>query len=196
MSGKALIVLIAFIGWFAISWRWYTCGVKSFCGDDDDSGESTESTIPLPNEAGNMSPRTVTPLLFTWSEARPTANESFAALPDSLSKEVGTDEALKITGQYFAQEENATTYPDLGLARAYETKTLLAGSLDTSQIVIASQEVAPRSGVQNEPFSSVTFTTVPVISDEQEMLPPIDTEIGRKKNREKKAKENVILNLP
>ena len=167
MSGKALIILITFIIWSVISWRWYTCGIKGFCGDDYDG--RTPSIAAPPNEEGNISPRAIAPILFTWSSEHPTVNESFAALPDSLSEQVGTDEALKITGQYFAGEENISSYQDLGLARAHATKALFANYLDTSQIVVASQEVAPRSGAQSEPFGSVTFATVPVIPDDTEV---------------------------
>ena len=162
MNSKALITIVAFAVWLVISWRWYTCGIKGFCGD---GSSSPTRSIASPQETGNSSPRTVIPLLFAWSEALPTAQQPVATLADSLRSEIEDNQLLKITGQYFPEEENATDYPDLGLARAYATKALLAAAMDTSQMVISSQEVAPRSGVRDNPFGSVHFTAVPAIPD-------------------------------
>lgn len=30
---KLLVVLLLLVLWTAFSWRWYTCGIKGFCGD-------------------------------------------------------------------------------------------------------------------------------------------------------------------
>ena len=162
MNSRALITIVAFGVWSVISWRWYTCGIKGFCGD---TSPSPAHSITSPRETGNRSPQSVIPLLFTWSEALPTAQQSVTTLADSLHSEIEDSQLLKITGQYFPEEENTTDYPDLGLARAYATKALLAETMDTSQMVISSQEVAPRSGVRDKPFGGVRFTAVPATPD-------------------------------
>ena len=165
MSSRSIVIITAFVICSAASCHWYASDTKGAYNNQDTS-KTTSSTGSLPQESGNISPRAVSPLLFSWSEAHPVKNESFASLSDSLRQAIGKSEALMITGQYFAEEENVTPYPDLGLARAHETKALFADYLDTSQVIIGSQEVAPRSGVEHEPFSSVSFSTVPVISED------------------------------
>ena len=55
MSGKVILVLLTFLVWSVISWRWYTCGVKGFCGGsdavaasvDDESNAADAKTNPL-----------------------------------------------------------------------------------------------------------------------------------------------------
>ena len=163
MSGKRILLLVILVALLVVGGWWYT----SLSQRDDRRSESppVSRSSPAPREAGNISPGTVAPLLFNWSRATPIPNGSLAILADSLRNQINDDEALKIIGHYFSDEENNTDYPDLGFARAYATRALLASELDTSHVVIASREVALRSGVQQKPFGSVAFSTVPMTLD-------------------------------
>lgn len=31
---KVVLIILLIVLWGLVSWRWYTCGVKGFCGDE------------------------------------------------------------------------------------------------------------------------------------------------------------------
>lgn len=44
MKKGAIVVLVIFGVWALVSWRWYTCGIKGFCGEK----MLEETIIPTP----------------------------------------------------------------------------------------------------------------------------------------------------
>ncbi|MEM6842400.1 MAG: OmpA family protein [Bacteroidota bacterium] len=159
MSGKVILVLLAFIVWSVVSWRWYTCRIKGFC-----NGDVVAASIDT-GEARNQSP-----LTFSWSSSSPITSSQFGALRDSLSGLVGPNEALTITGHYTEEEENTTEFANLGLARAQQVKQLLANQMDTSQVGTAAELIASTEAMQTTPFEGAEFAVVPVIPDDAEVV--------------------------
>ncbi|MEM9675779.1 MAG: OmpA family protein [Bacteroidota bacterium] len=168
MSGKVILVLLTFLVWSVISWRWYTCGVKGFCGGDVVAAAAEEvPTDPRENvkETANQSP-----LAFAWSSSDPITSNRFAFLRDSLSDAVGVNEALTITGYYTEEEENTTDFTNLGLARAQQVKQLLADRMDTSQIAIVAELITSTEKMRDSLFEGADFSVVPVIPDDAEVV--------------------------
>lgn len=169
MRGKVAFVLIVFALWSVISWRWYTCGVKGFCGGSNAVAASSEDGLTNPQE-NTAEVENQSPLAFSWSNSTPITTNQFSALSDSLSNEVSSNEALTITGYYTEGEKNTTDFANLGLARAYEVKQLLADQIDTSQVNIASEAVAATAITKDAPFEGADFSIVPVIPDDAEVV--------------------------
>ncbi len=163
MSKKVILVLVAFAVWSVVSWRWYTCGVKGFCGGNAVAA-STNSDMTQPKTA------TQSPLLFSWSSSDPITSTRFSTLRDSLSSVVSTNEELIITGYYTEEEENLSDFANLGLARAKQVKQLLSTQMDTSQITTAAKLLASSETMQNYPFEGVDFSVVPVIPENAEVV--------------------------
>ncbi|WKN43894.1 OmpA family protein [Tunicatimonas pelagia] len=163
MSKKVILVLVAFAIWSVVSWQWYTCGVKGFCGGDAVAAPANNSMTSPAAEAQN-------PLLFSWSNSEPITSSRFSALRDSLSNVVGANEALTITGYYTEAEENTSDFANLGLARAQQVKELLANQMDTSQITTTSEVLASDVSMQNAPFEGVEFSVNPVIPEGAEIV--------------------------
>ncbi len=163
MSKKVILVLVAFAVWSVVSWRWYTCGVKGFCGGD---------AVAAPTNNDMIQPETATqfPLLFSWSSSDPITSTRFSTLRDSLSNEVGANEALTIVGYYTEAEENVSNFANLGFARAQQVKQLLSTQMDTSQITTAAELLASSETMQNSPFEGVGFSVVPVIPENAEVV--------------------------
>ncbi len=164
MSGKVILVLLAFVVWSVVSWRWYTCGVKGFCGGSDAVAASVD------DESNAADAKNQSPLTFSWSSSNPITSSRFGALRDSLNGIIGPNEALTITGYYTEEEENTTEFANLGFARAQQVKQLLAGRMDTSQVNTAAELVASTETMQNTPFESAAFSVVPVIPDDAEVV--------------------------
>jgi OOP family OmpA-OmpF porin len=95
--------------------------------------------------------------------------KGFPSYRDSMIASVGKNN-LQITGLYFSDEKNTTSFPDLGTARANKVKELFKGKLPESQIVIKSQPdtfnyPAGRPDVEVVQLSVVTNATVQPVEE-------------------------------
>jgi OmpA-OmpF porin, OOP family len=152
MNRKAWIVLFVAIVFGIFCTWWYTHKIKG-------KHASAEVAVVQVNR----------PLSFSLSTDSPTLSKAFPALRDSIAASVGKNN-LQITGLYFSDEKNSTSFPDLGTARANKVKELFKGKLSESQIVTNSQldtsnYPAGRPDFQVVQFSIVTNATLQPVEE-------------------------------
>ncbi len=122
MNKKAWIVLLVAIVWGIGCWWWYVHKIK---GKHNTAIESTAIQVNRP-------------LSFRLSTDSPIIGKGFKTFRDSIAASVGKNN-LQITGLYFSDEKNTTSFPDLGTARANKVKELFKGKVPESQMVTNSQ---------------------------------------------------------
>ncbi|MCB0688530.1 MAG: OmpA family protein [Saprospiraceae bacterium] len=125
------LLWIATVVFFLISWWWYVCPHKQVCpfgnystthqpiSREDDSPKSETSTSPVTTPVVNIGP-----LVFNWSSDEPVTNADFPRYRDSLLANLRDNDVLEILGGYFNSEQNNTSFPDLGIARANQIRNL------------------------------------------------------------------------
>lgn len=126
---RALLVVLLFVGWGAGSTYWYVCRIKGMCGS-----ETNISQTPKPNESPPRK-EAKPPLYFSPSNSVAKTTAAFDHMRDSLYRLAGDGNQLIIIGQYYADEENTTSFDNLGLARAEEAKALFADKIDPGSIM-------------------------------------------------------------
>ena len=148
--------MVLFLLWSAGSWHWYTCKVKGLCSDSLSPAE----VVPPPSEPAPVSEansQPAAPLLFNWSSPQAQIGHNFIELKDRLIAGIVGDRVLEITGLYHPDEENRSSYENLGWARAHQVKGLLAEHLDTNRVVLAAKSLTanpePTSGFEAVDFS-------------------------------------------
>lgn len=89
MNTKATYILVLFVIWGFISWYWYTCDIKGFCGakaSERGSGGLVEET----DNTGTCEPLIVDSLKLGWKNPE----EQMKALERFLNVEEGEDLAV------------------------------------------------------------------------------------------------------
>jgi OOP family OmpA-OmpF porin len=119
---KSWIIVIISLLWGLLCWYWYTCQIKGFC--------VFSSQLSAHQTHANNTP----PIAFRKSSFVCIKNESFLLFADSLTRALNDGHNFSIVGLYDASEINKSKYNNLGLARAFAIKSLLAEKLDTSNI--------------------------------------------------------------
>ncbi len=79
------------------------------------------------------------PLVFNWASGAAVTSNSFPAYRDSLIGLLGKDDKFEIVGLYTKDEENTSSFENMGLARANETKKLFLNYLSEDRIVLKSR---------------------------------------------------------
>ena len=155
MNSKSILIMVLFLIWGAGSWHWYTCKVKGLCNNQETQVVTPD---PEPDTQEMVTPPAVTaPLSFNWSDAQAQVGADFEDLTAKLANGIVGDRVLEITGLYHPDEENTSSYENLGWARAHTVKNLLATYLDTNKVTLAvrSLEDAPQ---QTNSFEAVDFS--------------------------------------
>ncbi|NND93393.1 MAG: OmpA family protein [Flavobacteriales bacterium] len=153
MNSRTWIVLLAFLGWSIMSWYWYTCKVKGFCGGNAIS-EKQAGAEALPEQHIDY-----VPLSFKWQNADPLTSETWNGFMNGILTTGADDQKLVISGPYFKDESAPAGFDNLGLARASGIKDLFDGKLDPERIEIASYDLGDRD-VQYTRFGDARFNWV------------------------------------
>jgi OmpA-OmpF porin, OOP family len=122
MNKKAWIVLVVAAVWCIGCWWWYVHKIKG------KHNTSTEAPAIQENR----------PLSFRISTDTPIIGKGFQSFRDSIAASVGKNN-LQITGLYFSDEKNTTSFPDLGAARADKVRALFKDKVAESQLVTNSE---------------------------------------------------------
>lgn len=126
------LLWIATIVAFIISWWWYVCPHKQVCPFGNyavhvpSADMAADKTNPATEAKEEGSEINLGPLVFDWSSAEAITSAEFPRFKDSLLSLLGETDKLEILGGYFNDEDNTTSFPDLGMARATATRQLFA----------------------------------------------------------------------
>lgn len=151
---------------FLLSWWWYVCPHKKVCpfGDSSSRFAPTEPIRTPADDIRSESPSTpatnIGPLTFEWSSEEPITNEAFKDYRDSIISELNDNDIIEVMGGYFSDEENKTSFSDLGMARASKIRSLFA-DLPDSRFQLKSAQFEREAGSERErPFLASLFRKV------------------------------------
>lgn len=159
MSIRALLVLLASILWFMFSTYWYCCKIQvndcSFCPTATapvTTKSDTPTITPSAKEKG--------PITFLWSDEVPKTTETFEGFKSAILDKKTADNILEITGYYTSEEENTSTFENMGLARANQTRALLSEDIQEERIRIKGILWDEKDGMRKEQFESLAFNWI------------------------------------
>lgn len=177
---KSVFVLLLSILWCYASWYWYTCHIKGFCVFERVTSEVVEQASYNP------------PITFNKSSFVCIKGPSFNAYADSLHNLLETNGTLSIVGLYDSTEINKSLHQNLGLARAFRIKCMLAKLIDTSKITIQSKKITDLS--KTESFvAHLTKIVIGEASDAVEALPNKETFVSRAVEPQKESPTKIAL---
>jgi len=155
MNLRAILVLIATVIWFLLGGL--TNWVCRECSDQSSVVQNEQQGL-LPGGISADTEMDHGPLVFEWSDEKPiTHSVKFESYKDSLLGGYREGDSLLITGYYFEEEQNNTDFDNLGLARATQVKELFSQYVNPDMIVLKSEMVAKRGGVEDNVFESTEF---------------------------------------
>jgi OmpA-OmpF porin, OOP family len=115
MNSKALLTLLAFLGWILFC-NWWWCANKEQCDCDQNATVITDNNTAATNTDGIIT--------FNANGAGAQLGSAWLGVRDSILGLLRSGKRLQITGYYGSQEKNTTTFGNLGLARADSIKQL------------------------------------------------------------------------
>ena len=99
-------------------------------------------------------------LVFNWSDAQVMVGADFDSFRDSILDNLGATDILEITGLYYANEVNSTSFENLGLARADQVRDLFPDLADERIIIAGILADNPAVEPLEQPFVSSSFRRV------------------------------------
>lgn len=130
MKSRNWLVLLLFIIWSGGSTYYYVCKIKGLCQDKVVEAPKKESPkkkeVPKVVEYG--------PLIYNWNTPKAITNDKWPVVMSEIMSGEAEGKVLRITGDYYSDEENNTSFPNLGKARAEEVKKLFSGKVDPGRI--------------------------------------------------------------
>jgi OmpA-OmpF porin, OOP family len=109
MNTKALLTLLALLGWILFC-NWWWCNNKEQC----DCDKNAIAAAPAVVDDGIIR--------FNTSDAATITNAQWPAFRDSIANLINTGKRLEIVGYYGSQEKNNSKFENLGIARAEAVK--------------------------------------------------------------------------
>jgi OOP family OmpA-OmpF porin len=160
------LLWITTVLFFLLSWWWYVCPHKKVCpfGEYDSRIATTEPIRTPADDIRSETPSTpatnIGPLTFAWSSDEPITNEAFKDYRDSIASELNDNDIIEVMGGYFADEENKTSFSDLGMARASKIRFLFA-DLPDDRFQLKSAQFERDAGSERErPFLASLFRKI------------------------------------
>lgn len=153
---RALLIAIIIALQCFLGWRYWTDS-KACCGDSTETSAVSEVTKEAaPAAAAVTAVKKVTgPLLFNWSNGETITDDTWPARKKSILDGLKDGQKLEITGLYRSDEENTSTFENLGIARANETRKLFT-ELKDDQLILLGKLVNDKVD-QSGPFASARF---------------------------------------
>lgn len=142
MNIRALLTLIATILWFLLGYLWFN------------------TNCPCNKVAANaLNLENFSPLVFNHSSINPLTNSKLNAYVDSLLAGYNGRDTLEITGYYYADEPNTSSFQNMGLARADEIRKLLVsrGKIDSNRVKLSARNLGQYLGDTSKPFKGAAF---------------------------------------
>lgn len=162
------LLWIATVVFFLLSWWWYVCPHKKVCPFGDyavaTASSSMEGGTPLETAPSEPRPNApvvnIGPLVFNWSSDEPITGGNFIHYRDSILGNLSDRDVLEILGGYFSGEENNTSFPDLGLARANQVRNLFSDLPDDRFDLKSAQFEREAGSERNRAFLASHFRRI------------------------------------
>lgn len=138
MNSRTWIVLLALLCWGIISWYWYTCKIKGFCGNEIHTEQQVEP------EEKQVAEVEYGPLTFNWKGQEALTTNKWGGYMNGIITRGSEGQLLVISGPYYTDEVAPPGFDNMGLARASRVRDLLAGKLDAERIELSSHSLGNR----------------------------------------------------
>ncbi|MEM1002619.1 MAG: OmpA family protein [Bacteroidota bacterium] len=182
----------------------YICGNLPFC--------QQQTTVVKADKANGPVETVRLPLDFKKSDSTPFTNAGFEQFKKTILNEKKEDHFLEITGYYYDEERNSSTFANLGLARANALQLLFANDVPVENIRLKAIKApipfdkntpyvrgavfnwipAPKTSTV-EVFADRTVIRFPFNSVQKEIDPAIDLYLDQLSARIRASKEKVSL---
>lgn len=145
----ALLVFLAFLVllWFAKS-KHQTC-CESYAA----------SQKAIPEKAVTKIEKTA-PLMYKWESSNPITNADWQGKKEEILAQMQDGKVLRIIGPYFTDEQNVSSFDNMGIARATKVKALLAKEMDSSKILVSAKVIDYFDGAKTSKFEETVFAWV------------------------------------
>lgn len=156
MNFKAWLVAVAFLVWAGGSWYHYMCSIKGYCADSTSSAPLSEkdpAESAEPEQTADLGP-----LSFELNSQGVFPAESWPALRDSLLADTASGKQLSISCPYSLDEKNASSFANVGAARAHAVRSLLAEYMDTTGVQVKGHLLESQETTSEGVFSGARFT--------------------------------------
>ena len=131
-----LIALFVFL-WCLLGYFMWQCHEHKCLADDGEKVKVQEEVSTPPAAVEEK----YGPLTFNYSDGKAVTGEGWEDYKASLTENWKEGEYLEITGLYRSDETNSSTFENLGLSRANETKSLFSPPVSDDFIVLKSKLV-------------------------------------------------------
>ena len=132
-----------------------TSATSTQTSKNDASSNTTKDATS--NALATTSGKVTGPLLFNWNKEGAVTGDGWDDRRIAILDKLKDGETLEITGQYRADEANATNSENLGVARALEVAKLLKPPLTDDRITVRGQLVKEGDSDKTSPFKSIAF---------------------------------------
>ncbi len=147
MNVKSIFILILLAFCWLISWKHYTCSIKGFCGDRNNTAETSSSSA--------------SPILFHRDTDSPDLS-NFELYRDSICN-LSKTSYIEIIGYYYEDETNNTPFENLGLARADKLASLINACKDSmSKLFLKSVKRAGTADSDLLDASEIAISQIPM----------------------------------
>ncbi len=146
MNIRAIFILFLFFLWGSGSTYWYVCKIKGFCQQQQVETKVVDKPVAKEEKKKTVAPvKKITHAIiyFLRGKSEPVINDTLQWQVEvkSIKQLQAEGKKLHIETPYYAGENNATDYNNLGIARANALKKVLSTSIDTALIVTAAKQI-------------------------------------------------------
>jgi OOP family OmpA-OmpF porin len=168
MNVKSILVLLLTVGWFAVCNWWYCCKLRHACAG---CAPSVESVDP------SLAERPASPLVFEPSGSEALTNDAFAKFKGGIVADQSEDNLLEITGYYYPDEENNSSFDNLGLARADAIRKLFQPDIAEERIRLKASKRAGSVKDKGAYFTAADFKWIKQATKTSEVIQLADRAI-------------------
>jgi len=154
MNMRVFIIILWLILGVVYWWIWDS-GVDNCCKGNAANTSEQVVTKTQP-ETAKIIKKSSLPLAFKWDGEKTILGEGFNAYKDSILNTLRNGEIFEITGYYRSDETNNSTYENLGLARANETRKLFS-EIPDSRIRLFGKLTDAKDDEKTNKFVSTSF---------------------------------------
>ncbi len=154
---RNLLISLILIVWFLLGFA-YCKFSDTCCNTDTEKKESvkSEQVVPALETPVKEVKAPLEPLTYNWSDSTAFTNEGWAKYKQDILSSLKENQILEITGHYSAEEENNTSFENLGLARAHAARSLFT-DLPDDRFRLLSKLVDSENLDKSNPFVSTEF---------------------------------------
>lgn len=150
MNTRALLMLLAFLGWSWFTWSWLSDNKQQCC-------LSSQPVTPAVNPTGPAAVQNNLPLSFAWGDNKPVQGDGYAAYIKDKTGALAAGDSLLIRTWYYEGEPNGE---QLAIERAEKLKLMLKDSVKGGIKTIVEKRSLADSSYKTQQFVAADFSVL------------------------------------